>query len=151
MAVNNMDNVTPIAAVIKDFLPLLGVVVGAGLQYFFSRSTELKRHKRTLRIDAYSDYLRSVGEAETVKMDPQATRCSDVLARAIAAKARVCVHGSAAVVKALSKFEADPEPRLTPQKKKYFLEFVEAIRKDVGAQGALSSEAVEHILFGEVA
>src|SRR5438477_3388886 len=96
-----------VATVLKDLLPLLGVLVGAGLQYFFSRSAEVKRHERTLRIDAYSDYLRSVGEAETLKMDPQATRRSDVMARAIAAKARVCVHGSAAVVVALARFEGD--------------------------------------------
>lgn len=146
-----MDATVSAATIVKDLLPLLGVLVGAGLQYFFSRSAEIKRHERTLRIDAYSDYLRSVGEAETMKMDPQAARRSDVLARAIAAKARVCVHGSAAVVSALAKFEGDPESGLTPQKKKYFLEFVEAIRKDVGAHGDLNSEAVEHILFGKVA
>jgi len=144
-----MNAVVSAATIVRDLLPLLGVLLGAGLQYIFSRSAEIKRHERTLRIDAYSDYLRSVGEAETMKMDPQVARRSDVLARAIAAKARVCVHGSAAVVSALAKFEGDSEPGLTPQKRKYFLEFVDAIRKDVGAHGDLNTEGVAYILFGE--
>ena len=145
-----MSDPTSISALVKDFLPLLGVLVGAGLQYFFSRSTELKRHERSLRVDAYSNYLRSVGEAETLQVDPQPARRSEVLARAIAAKARVCVHGSVRVVEALSKFEGAPGQGLTPERKRYFLEFVEAVRIDVGAQGGrLSGESVDQILFGK--
>lgn len=146
-----MDASVSTITVLKDFLPLVGVLVGAGLQYFFSRSTELKRHERTLRVEAYSDYLRSVGEAETGKGYSDAAKRSEIMGRAISAKARVCVHGSATVVAALAKFEDDPTPGLTPQKKKYFLDFVEAIRNDIGADGNLSSDAVEHILFGKTA
>jgi hypothetical protein len=136
-------------SLIKDALPLLGVIVGAGLQYFFSRSAETKRHERSLRIDAYSDYLRSVGEAETLYATPEPARRSEIIGRAIAAKVGVCVHGSASVVDALSKFEGAPGQGLTPEKKTYFLEFVDAVRADTGAKGVqLSQAAIEKILFG---
>jgi hypothetical protein len=135
-------------SLIKDALPLLGVIVGAGLQYLFSRSAEVKRHERSLRIEAYSDYLLSVGEAETLRAILDPAHRSEILGRAIAAKARVCVHGSASVVDALSKFEGTPGQGLTPEKKKYFLEFVEAVRADTGAKGAqLPQAAIEKILF----
>ena len=112
-------------ALVKDALPLLGVIVGAGLQYFFSLSAEAKRHERSLRMDAYSDYMQSVGEAETLQASPDPVRHSAILARAIAAKVRVCMHGSASVVDALSRFEDAPGQGLTPEKKKHFLEFVQ--------------------------
>lgn len=134
---------------VQNALPLIGVILGAGLQHFFSRSAELKRHKRTLRMDAYSDYLRSVGEAETLKVNPDPTHHSEVFARAISAKARICVHGSASAIEALSRFEGTHGQGLTLEKKKYFLEFVAAVRTDTAAKGTqLSQLAVEKILFG---
>jgi hypothetical protein len=127
--------------IVTAFLPLLGVLLGAALQHFFSRSAELSRHERLLRVEAYSDYLKSVGEAEALRSDPT------VLARAIAAKARVCVHGSAEVIEALAHFEAHTSPTLTPEKRQHFLNFVEAVRRDVSAKGKLSKQTVEQILF----
>ncbi len=132
----------------KDALPLLGVIVGAALQYFFGRSAESERHERTLRVEAYSDYLRSVGEMESMKTSPDPAYKSAVIAQAIAAKARVCVHGSSSVVKALSKFEGSPGQGLTGEKKRLFLEFVEAVRTDTGTKGAELPQAnIEKILF----
>jgi hypothetical protein len=143
------ENSLTLLSVVKDMLPLLGVVIGAGLHYVFSRSAEFRRHERMLRVEAYSDYLRSVGEMESIKVSPDPARQSDAFARAIAAKARVCVHGSASVVNALSKFEGAPGQGLTEEKKKYFLEFMAAVRKDSGAQGALLPQIdIEKILFG---
>jgi hypothetical protein len=134
----------------KDALPLLGVMVGAGLHYIFSRSSELKRHERTLRVEAYSNYLQSVGEMESIEVSPDTVRQSDVFARAIAAKVRVCVHGSESVVNALSKFEGAQGQGLTEEKKNYLIEFMVAVRVDCGAQGArLPKEAIEKILFGK--
>jgi hypothetical protein len=41
-------------------LPLAGVIVGAGLQYYFSRSAESRKQQIALRIQAYIDYVRCV-------------------------------------------------------------------------------------------
>lgn len=73
----------------------------------------------------------------------------EAFARAIAAKARVCVHGTASVVEELAKFEGSPGEDHTPEKKKYFLQFMTSVRKDSGAKGKNLSEAViDKILFG---
>lgn len=45
---------------LRDLMPLIGLAVGAGLQYLFSRSGENKRHERALRLAAYAAYLQSV-------------------------------------------------------------------------------------------
>ena len=129
-------------------LPLVGVALGAGLQFIFSRSAEIRRHERVLRVQAYSDYLRSVGEMEGAKAIGDPAKKTDALSRAIEAKARVCVHGSSDVVTALAQFEGDGEKGLTECKKKYFLRFLEAVRADTGAKGAkLSTDSIDKILF----
>ena len=126
---------------------ILGAIVGASLQYFYSRSAEAKRHERGLRLNAYSDYLRSVGEAETLQSMTDSARRSEIMARAIAAKARVCVNGSAAAVQALSRLEREPGRGLTAEKRSALLEFIAAVRKDMGAPGKVSQAEIEAILF----
>ena len=44
------------------FLSVLGLVVGASLQYFFTRHIEGQRHVRELRSKAYMDFLQTVCE-----------------------------------------------------------------------------------------
>lgn len=128
-------------------LPLVGVLVGAYLQYRFSRRAESERHERSLRSDAYAAYLRAAGEAETMKSTPDPDRRADILARAISAKALVCVHGSTQVVTALARFEGVGGIGLTPEKRRLFLEFVDAVRRDTGAQGKIDKDTIELILF----
>ena len=41
-------------------LPVVGVLVGASLQYFFTRYLEAQRYQRDLRTQAYLDYIRSI-------------------------------------------------------------------------------------------
>jgi hypothetical protein len=127
---------------------LLGVAVGASLQYLYGRSGEAKRHERELRLNAYSDYLRSVGEMETLSTGGDAAQRSDIIGRAIAAKARVCVNGSAAVVKALSRFEGESGQGLTPEKRRSLLAFIVTVRTEMGATGEVTEADIDAILFG---
>jgi hypothetical protein len=48
--------------VITAVLPMLGVVVGALLQYRLSRASERRKQSESLRDQAYADYLRAVAE-----------------------------------------------------------------------------------------
>lgn len=47
---------------ITGLLSFLDVVLGASLQYFFTRHIESQRHLRDLRSKAYMDYLQCVCE-----------------------------------------------------------------------------------------
>lgn len=47
---------------LAGFFPFLGVVIGALLQYFFTRHIESQRYLRELRSKAYMDYLKCVSE-----------------------------------------------------------------------------------------
>ena len=43
-------------------LPFLGVMIGAALQYFFTRHLDSQKHRRELRTKAYTDYLKCVSD-----------------------------------------------------------------------------------------
>ena len=50
---------------LKSILPLVGVLLGVGLQYYFSRATEEKKQLESLRTEAYIDFLRSASGCST--------------------------------------------------------------------------------------
>ncbi len=83
-------------------LPVLGVILGAALQFWFSRAAEREKHAATLQSQAYADYLRAVAAAGHLRSDED---LRDAHRDAADAKARIAVYGSASVIKALSRFE----------------------------------------------
>lgn len=48
-------------------LSFLGVVIGASLQYIFTRHIEDQRHIRDVRSKAYMDYLKCVAEQAQIR------------------------------------------------------------------------------------
>lgn len=83
-------------------LPLLGVVLGAALQFWLSRASEEKTRNETLRAQAYADYLRAVALSAHLRSDED---LRDAHLNAADAKARIAVYGTVPVLEALAEFE----------------------------------------------
>jgi hypothetical protein len=83
-------------------LPLLGVVIGATMQYWLSRSAESRKQLQLLQSQSYVDYLRAVTKAAHAN-SPDAARLAN--AEAADAKARMAVYGTSGVIAALARFE----------------------------------------------
>lgn len=83
-------------------LPLVGVVLGAALQFWLSRAVEREKHADALRTQAYADYLRAVAAAGHLRSDED---LRDAHRDAADAKARIAVHGTTPVIEALARFE----------------------------------------------
>lgn len=82
-------------------LSLLGVAIGAALQFVFSRVLEERRHARELRAQSYSDYIEAVAGAKHSSPEVAARN----LEHLTNAKVRIGLHGSTAVVQKLATFE----------------------------------------------
>ena len=108
-----------------------------------ARQTERLRYKRERLGAAYGDYLTSIGEMEVAKR-AGAEAQAQAAGRAIAAKARLCVNGSAEVVKALAEFEG----RGIGEMRNTMFILVNAMRRDVEADGDVLKEQIGEILFG---
>jgi len=83
-------------------LPLVGVVLGAALHFWFSRAAARMQHADTLQSQAYADYLRAV---TAIAHQSSETDLSDGLRNLADAKARIAIYGSKEAIKALSEFE----------------------------------------------
>ncbi len=83
-------------------LPLLGVLLGAALQFWLSRASEEKKRIEALRSQAYADYLRAVALSAHLRSDED---LRDAHLNAADAKARIAVYGSVPVLRALAEFE----------------------------------------------
>lgn len=83
-------------------LPLLGVLLGAALQFWLSRSADREKHTKDLQTQAYADYLRAVAAAAQLRADEDRR---NLLRDAADAKTRIAIYGSASVISALARFE----------------------------------------------
>ncbi len=84
-------------------IALVGVIVGASLQYYFSRSTEHRKRLYELRAGSYVDYLASLAaNAVANRTVDEALKVKSRL-QAADAKARISIYGSNDVVAALAK------------------------------------------------
>ena len=122
-------------------ISILGIVVGASLQYVFSRFLDERRHKRLLQTEAYADFLRGVAEA--THLDSTINE-AQVHAKIANARARIALYGSPKVVSLLAEFERAGNAIITEQQHEAFVRLIKAIRGD----DRIESAALALVLIG---
>jgi hypothetical protein len=108
-------------------LPLLGVLLGAALQFWFSRRAERSKAIESLRAEAYVDYLSGVAASAYVHSDEDIRIAHRALADA---KARIAVYGSPQVISALARFEESGAVLARGNDVKPFLAVVACMRSE---------------------
>jgi hypothetical protein len=124
-------------------LPLIGVVIGATLQYWISRAAESRKQLQLLQSQSYVDYLRAVTKAAHAA-SPDAERLAK--AEAADAKARLAVYGASSVIAALARFEEIGPVLVGPRAHGAFVALVGAMR---GKESAAQAEDLRLVLFGQ--
>jgi len=123
-------------------LPLVGVVVGATLQYWLSRSAESRKQLQLLQSQAYVDYLRAVGKAAYAGSQQALVSAQ---AEAADAKARLAVYGTSQVIAALARFEETGARLDSPRAHDLFAALVSAMRQK---SRAAKADDLKLVLFG---
>jgi hypothetical protein len=124
-------------------LPLLGFLVGAGLQYLFGRSLEWRKQIQVQKGQAYADYFQAFSTVATVG------RTKEALSAVVDAKTRICVYGSDEVVAKLAHFERAGASTESQDNHALVSDLVSAMRRDVGAsRKAADQNDVSVIVFG---
>jgi hypothetical protein len=124
------------------FFSFFGVVVGASLQYLFTRFLEERRHRQSLQTEAYTDYIQAVAEARHIDLY---TERPSIFARLADAKTRICLYGSPEVIARLAEFESKGGVIGDDQQREAFMHLIEAMR----GKSKLQTSQVELILLGE--
>jgi len=125
----------------------VSAIIGATLQYLFTRYLDGERHQRERRSQAYADYLKAISEQAQLgnQLYPEA---HEILARATDAKCRICLYGPLAVVDAFAGFEQLGATLETPAHRNAFIRMVAAMRSDSGGRGAPTPASIQLILLG---
>ncbi|ALK31829.1 hypothetical protein [Burkholderia plantarii] len=142
----------------KDSIPLiaavfsfLGVVIGALLQYWFTRHLDRQKHHRELRALAYTDYLKCVSEHANLKKPRESADGRDLGFRTADAKCRICLYGAPVVVRAFATFERLGATMNSDEQRAAFTQMVLEMRNDSAPNGNVESVELETVLLGYTA
>jgi hypothetical protein len=127
---------------INSFLPMLGIVVGAVLQFLLSHSAEKDKRLDALRTEAYADYLRAVAASAHLTSDKDLV---DALRSAADAKTRIVIYGGVDTIEALTRFEEAGATLNSEVSSAAFIALVSAMR---GKNSAASERDIRTILLG---
>jgi hypothetical protein len=109
---------------------VLGLAVGAVLQYYFSRRLEATRHFQELRTRAYADFIGGVAETANASRKGDQALQLDALAKTTEAKIRILLYGSRAVVNTVAEFSIAQGSVSSEAVAPRFVELIQAMRAD---------------------
>lgn len=130
------------------FLSFLGVIIGASLQYFFTRHIENQRHLRELRSNAYMDYLKCVCEQAQFKFKPDSKDRMELFSRIADAKYRICLYGSNETINSFAHFEKLGATINSDEQMQTFTKMVSIMRTDSGNELCDNYENLQIVLLG---
>jgi len=137
-------------SLIYAVLPILGVVVGATLQYLFSRHSEDRKHQQNLRTQTYVDFLQGVGRLAIAQRNNDKGKERELIAFLTDTKARICVYGGKEVIEKIAKFDRVGARTNTSEGINAFIDIIQAMRKDsLPKEQSIPNRAVYQILFGD--
>lgn len=125
-----------------------GIIIGAALQYLFTRHLDTQKHHRELRAKAYTDYLRCVSEQANLGKQPQSQEGRELGAKTADAKCRIGLYGSSAAVKAFAEFERLGAAMSNTQQCAAFTGMVAIMRADSSKGGEVDLSDLEVVLLG---
>jgi hypothetical protein len=141
------------SSIFAPLLGLIGVIVGAMLaaasQYYFSRRTESAKNYQTLRTTAYVDFIRSTAEiAMSQKVQDREKELEGSINMADA-KARIGIYGSERVVAAIATFFRDHGALTSAAAYLSFIQIVATMRSETsGGEEAIPFANIGQLLFG---
>lgn len=116
--------------IIKSIIPVIGVIVGALLTYFFSKSNETKKQKTQLRNQAYVDYIRSVSEIKFSQKYSEREKEKEIIKVLCDSKVRIAIYGSKLVNTHMAKFSRMGSVIDSMESEKCFLDLIMQMRKE---------------------
>ncbi len=132
-------------------LPIIGVVIGATLQYVFTRVLEERRHQQNLRTEAYVDFIRGFVGAHFAK---EKDKEQEFISLFSDATTRIGIYGGKEVLEAIANVK-----RVSANYKKgdvsesefirSFIAIIQAMREENLPKESVSDKDISQSLFGK--
>ena len=126
---------------------LISAFTGASIQYLFTRYLEDQRHYRTLRTQAYTDFLKYAADITHLKSEPDHPSRKELVARITDSKARICLYGSKEVIAKMASFERLGAIIISEEQRTAFVQVVAAMRTDSKTGARVESQDLTLILL----
>jgi flagellar motor component MotA len=120
---NNFDVATALVA-------LVGIVIGAILQYIFSRSTESLKQHQTLKAQSYVDFVKSLAGITIAQRHHNKGRELESTILLADSKARVAIYGSKSVIESIANFFSRYGEITSPESITSFIEIIQKMRSE---------------------
>jgi hypothetical protein len=130
------------STLIPSLLTLLGVVVGALLQFFISRRIAREGKYLDKRVESYADYMAAIGKSGRPGVP-------DEEAELMVARAKLLAYGHDRVVQALSTFDRLGGYVKSEEQKKAFVSVIREIRRDVGGNSLTDEDLFRIVMHTE--
>jgi hypothetical protein len=123
---------------------VLGILVGAVLQFWLTRRIEREAKYMELKLSAYVDYINSI--ARVAFLNP--SERSKALDQVVAAKTRICIFGDKEVLEAVAGFERTSKKLVNADAQHAFTNLCQVMREHGIAGGSVADETLNALLFG---
>jgi len=129
-------------------LSVVGLLLGAALQFMFTTHLEGKKHRREQRSTAYADYLRCVSEQANLRHQRHSPEGRELQAQTADAKCRISLYGAASVLRAFADFERMGATMNTPEQQAAFAKMVVEMRRDAIGEEVADASDVQIVILG---
>jgi len=130
--------------------PLIGVIIGACIQYFFSIKKHKKKERRDVLRKAYVDYVVSISKLAIAQKANNQADIYEYTKQLTDAKTRMCISGSKKVLKKISDFSKLPNNVLDNiNSKNKLTEILNTMRKDILDEQNDQFDNIYNIVFQE--
>lgn len=124
---------------------VVGLVVGAALQYYSARSLERRRQFEDKRSKAYTDFVEATAALGVGQQIGERDRITTALTNLTDAKIRIFLYGSTRVVESLAEFCRTDQRLDTPIASQTFISLLRKMRGDTAERR--SKMITEHDIF----
>jgi hypothetical protein len=130
-------------------LSFFGVVIGASLQYIFTRYLETQRYRREQRTQACLDFLKSASEQFRLNYPEGSPEYDLLTAKTLDARQRICLYSSEKVIHAFAVFQKLGSNIETEEQRAAYVAMVAAMRDDSGNAYSLETQGdIKTVLMG---
>jgi hypothetical protein len=137
---------------LSPLLAILGVLLGASAQFFFSRLTETRKSYDKLRMDSYVDFIKGCAGVAMAQRFEDRSEEAKASALMLDAKVRIAIYGDPSISRDVGAFFADYGDFSKLEDRRAFVHLICRMRRSVtGTISEADYAAVSQILFSEVA
>jgi len=129
---------------IAGLVGVLGILVGALLQFWLTRRVERETKYMELKLGAYVDYINGIARLAFAATSERA----QALDQWTAAKTRICVFGDREILEAAARFEKTSKRLANLDAQNALTDLCQVMRGHGIATGSVADAAISTVLFG---